>query len=193
MEIVIWDTCFIRPESDPVRSWQDWAQQTQLCARGQAFLHLAVRRGKPKGAPSEPSTHVLSTRPVQRLLTALLWAPRPSPYHQVELSQTPCSQRPEPRCPPSPNVVLPLSLALAPQDPCPRLHSRADLCCGKACQPATLRVRPMCRARPHPLCLDSLGDALGHLFCPFLSEWAVFIVFALSVLALSSQCAVNFG
>lgn len=24
----------------------------------------------------------------------------------------------------------------------------------------------------HPLCLDSVGDALGHLFCPFLSEWS---------------------
>lgn len=32
---------------------------------------------------------------------------------------------------------------------------------------------------------------LGHLFCPFL-RGAVIIVFALSVLALSSQCAVNF-
>lgn len=91
-----------------------------------------------------------------------------APYHQAELSQMPCNRRPEPSCPPSPSVVLPSSLTLAPQDPCPMLHSRADQCCGKAWQ--ALRVRPTRRARPHPLCLDSLGDALGRLSCPFLSE-----------------------
>lgn len=30
----------------------------------------------------------------------------------------------------------------------------------------------MCGARPHPLCLEPLGDALGSLSCPFLSKWS---------------------
>lgn len=92
-----------------------------------------------------------------------------APYHQVKLSQMPCSRRPEPRCPPSPNIVLPSSLALAPQDPCPRLHSRAEVCCGKACQPPWESGPRIERGLTHPLCLDSLGDAWPSLLS--LSVW----------------------
>lgn len=136
MEMVTWDTCFICPESDPVSSCWDWAhQQTQPCAGGRLCYAWQSGGLKPKGAPSEPSAHVtlpgLGGAPHCAFVSTQAFAP----YHQVEPSQMPCSRRPEPRCPPLPSVVLPSSLTLAPQDPCPRLHSRADLCCGMACQP----------------------------------------------------------
>lgn len=105
------------------------------------------------------------------LPAVLLWGPRPS-LPTIRLSSLKC-----PAVGGQSHVALPhpvlCYLRAWPWHlktlPCPRLHSRADLCCGKAWQP--LRVRPTRRTRPHPLCLDSLGDRCPRPSLLSLSVW----------------------
>lgn len=103
------------------------------------------------------------------LPAVLLWGPRPS-LPTIRLSS--------PKCPAvggQSHVALPHPVLCYPRAWPWHLKtlaqgSTAEQTCAVERPASPLRVRPTRRARPHPLCLDSLGDALGHLFCPFLSE-----------------------
>lgn len=138
MKIVTSDTCFYSSRiCYPMSSLTELSSSADPAVlwMSQALLCLAARREVSPGwrAPSEPSAPYDSPLDMGRA-----FRPRPRerpdlcPCCQVELSQMPCSRSPEPHRSPSPSVVPPSSLALAlPQDPCPRPHSRADLCCGE--------------------------------------------------------------
>lgn len=134
-KIVTSDTCFYSSRiCYPMSSLTELSSSADPAVlwMSQALLCLAARREVSPGwrAPSEPSAPYESPLDPGRAFHR----ERPGlfPCCQVELSWMPYSRSPEPRRPPSSSVVPPSSLALAlPQDPCPRPHNRADLCCGE--------------------------------------------------------------
>lgn len=173
MKIVTWDTCFYSSRiCYPMSSWRHCAhQQTQLCLDDRREVSkcpvwFSARPGQKRpGLCSLPSGWAFPNALQQESRATL-----PS------LTQCPATLESGPGTSSRP-------LPKAPQ------QSRSVLWEGL---PATRRVGPVYGVRPHPLCLDSLGDALGHLFFVPSCLSGTVIVFALSVLALSCQCAVNF-
>lgn len=184
MEIVIWDVLvqYVDDRTELI-SRASCVPEGRLCWAWQSG------GGGPKGAPSEPSTHMTLHPGLGRAPGSAFESECPGLHALPSGWAFPKALQSEARATmpfltqccatfkPGPGTSRPLPKASQ--------QSRTVLWTGL---PATLSVRPMCRARPHPLCLDSLGYALGHLFCPFLSG-AVVIIFTLSM---SSQCAVNF-